>query len=150
MLTLPYPPSANRYWRTYMPKGFKAPVTTLSPEAKEFKEAVRKRAMVARTKPIDGLVVVQFTLHPHRPLDWVKRVKVDPHNWDSTVQCIDLDNACKVLMDALKGVAFGDDSLVRRIVAERALPDEHGARVEVMVTPFVRSGDCVQPQLELA
>jgi crossover junction endodeoxyribonuclease RusA len=25
-LVLPYPLSANRYWRTYMPKGFKAPV----------------------------------------------------------------------------------------------------------------------------
>ncbi len=29
-LVLPYPLSANRYWRTYMPKGFKAPVTVYS------------------------------------------------------------------------------------------------------------------------
>ncbi len=29
-LVLPYPLSANRYWRTYMPKGFKAPVTVCS------------------------------------------------------------------------------------------------------------------------
>lgn len=37
-LTLPYPISANRYWRTYLPRGCAAPVTTVSPEAQGVSE----------------------------------------------------------------------------------------------------------------
>ena len=93
-LTLPYPISANRYWRTFMPKGFKAPVTTISKEAKDYKAAV---AMIARCagirKPITGRVAVSYVLYPQRPLDYIKRMRLDPMGWDDTVQCIDLDNA---------------------------------------------------------
>jgi crossover junction endodeoxyribonuclease RusA len=54
------------------------------------------------------------------------------------VQCIDLDNARKVLYDALKDVAFGDDKWVRADSAERMEPDEHGARVVVTITPIAK------------
>jgi crossover junction endodeoxyribonuclease RusA len=49
------------------------------------------------------------------------------------VQCLDLDNANKVLLDALKGVAIDDDKWVRRLTAERMEPDGE-ARVVVTVT----------------
>ncbi|MFX7793104.1 RusA family crossover junction endodeoxyribonuclease, partial [Acinetobacter baumannii] len=65
--------------------------------------------------------------------------------WDDTVRCIDLDNAKKVLLDALKGVAIEDDQWVRRIVAERMEPDADGARVVLTVTPL----SVVQPQAGL-
>lgn len=135
-LTLPYPPSANTYWRTYMPKGFKAPVTVVSSEAKAYKAAVCHLARMAGVRtPISGRVAVAIRLFPNRPLDWVKRAQKDPEGWDDTVKCIDLDNANKVLFDALKGVAIDDDKWVRRIVSERMEPDGE-PRVEVVITPI--------------
>lgn len=136
-LTLPYPISANRYWRTYMPKGFKAPVTTLSSEAKAYKAQVLHLVRVAGiTRPITGRVAVSYVLYPNRPLDYKRRMSKDPLNWDDTVQCIDLDNAQKVLLDSLKGIAMEDDKWVRRITAERAEPDGEG-RLVVTITPLV-------------
>lgn len=136
-LTLPYPLSANRYWRTYMPKGFKAPVTTLSAEAKAYKNAVKLIAKEAGVlRPIMGRVAVTIRLYPNRPQDWAKRVKIDPAAWDDTVQCLDLDNANKVLFDSLKGVAIDDDKWVRRINSERMEPDGE-ARLVVTITPIV-------------
>jgi len=136
VLTLPYPLSANRYWRTYMPKGFKAPVTVVSSEAKAYKATVAGLARIAGVKkPITGRVAIAYTLYPNRPQDWAKRAKADPLAWDDTVQCIDLDNAQKVLFDALKGVVIEDDRWVRRIEAERAEPDGE-ARLFVTITPL--------------
>jgi len=133
-LTLPYPLSANRYWRTYMPKGFKAPVTTLSAEAKAYKNEVKLLAKQAGIlRPITGRVAVSILLYPHRPQDWQKRIKIDPKAWDDTVQCLDLDNANKVLFDSLKGVAIEDDKWVRRITSERMEPDGE-ARLVVTIT----------------
>lgn len=133
-LTLPYPVSANKYWRTYMPKGFKAPVTTLSTEAKEYKKAVARICKAAGIcSPILGRVSVSYKLFPARPQDWQKRAKKDPLTWDDDVRCIDLDNANKVLMDSLKGIVFEDDKWVREIIAVRAEPDEEPARLEITI-----------------
>lgn len=72
-LVLPYPISANRYWRTYMPRGFKAPVTTISKEAKDYKAEVGWLAKAAGIrKPIPGRVAVSYVLYPERPQDWAK------------------------------------------------------------------------------
>lgn len=129
-LRLPYPISANRYWRTFMPKGFKAPVTTVSNEARSYKAQVGWIAKAAGVlTPIAGRVEVAYTLYPKRPQDWKKRAEKDPLGWADSVQCIDLDNAQKVLMDSLKGVVFEDDRWVRRIVADRAEPDGEGRLV---------------------
>jgi len=136
VLELPYPPSANRYWRSFVPRGHQRTVVTLSEEARVYKSTVgwlaRKAGVV---KPIAGRVAVFFTLFPQRPLDWERRARRDPDGWDDDVRCIDLDNANKVLLDALKAVVFEDDRWVRRIEAERAEPDGQ-ARVLVRVTPM--------------
>lgn len=144
-LTLPYPISANRYWRTFMPKGFKAPVTTLSSEAKAYKEQVGWLVKAAGIRePITGRVQIDVRLYPHRPQDWQKRMRDNGARWDDTVQCIDLDNANKVLLDSIKGIAIEDDKWVRRIVAERMEPDGE-ARVVVTITPL----SVEQPQAAL-
>jgi len=136
-LVLPYPISANRYWRTFMPKGFKAPVTTLSSEAKEYKKQVAKIVHAAGIiAPIDGRVAVDVALYPHRPQDWQRRARKDPECWDDDVQCIDLDNANKVLLDSLKGLVFNDDKWVRKLFGERMEPDGE-ARVVVTITGLV-------------
>lgn len=148
-LTLPYPISANRYWasRTVTPRGGKSFTTTyVTPEAKAYKAQVQKLALVAGVrKPIAGRVRVEFTLYPNRPQDWQKRMRKDGAAWDDTVQCLDLDNAQKVVLDSLKDVVFQDDAWVREISARRAEPDEFGARLVAVVTPLAVE----QPQTDL-
>jgi crossover junction endodeoxyribonuclease RusA len=93
----------------------------VSDEAKAYKEECGWRAKLAGVRePMMGPVEVRFRLVP------ANRV------------CMDLDNALKVSIDALKGIVFADDSQVYRLVAERADPDpQGGARLEVEVLPLV-------------
>jgi len=145
-LVLGYPPSANLYWRTVVPPGAKFANTYVSKEAKDYKRQVRIAAYEQGVrKPIAGRVFVAIELYPHRPQDWEKRARRDPMSWDDSVQCLDLDNARKVLYDALKGVAYADDAWIRRDAGERMEPDELGARVVVTIEPIVRSSP--QPAL---
>lgn len=140
-LVLPYPISANRYWasRTVKPRGGGKPFTTtyVTKEAEAYKAQVQELAWMAGVlKPIAGRVKVEFTLFPNRPQDWQKRMRKDGAAWDDTVQCLDLDNAQKVVLDSLKEVVFEDDRWVREIHARRAEPDEHGARLVAIITPL--------------
>lgn len=143
-LTLPYPLSANRYWKAITIPGRTMMVP--SKEAKAYKAEVGYLARHAGiTRPIEGRIAVDVLLYPKRPQDWAKRASRDPLAWDDTVQCLDLDNANKVLFDALKRIAFEDDRWIRRIVAERMEPDGE-ARVIVRIRPL---GVPVHPQGEL-
>jgi len=142
-LTLPYPISANRYWRSRAVKGVS--MTYVSPEARAYKQQVAWLAKAAGVRqPISGRVCVSYVLYPKRPQDWAKRAEKDPLGWDDTVACLDLDNAQKVLFDALKGVVIEDDKWVRRIEAERAEPDGE-ARLVVTITPLA----VITPQASL-
>ena len=135
-LTLPYPISANRYWRTFMPKGFKAPVTTVSPEARSYKAQVAHMCKAAGIKqPISGRVEIDIKLFPKRPQDYAKRMQKNPDSWDDDVQCLDLDNVNKVLFDAIKGIAIVDDKWIRRITSARMEPDGE-ARVVMTIRPL--------------
>ena len=131
-LTLPYPLSANRYWRPVKLGKHISIVPTK--EAKQFRIDIlglcRSQGVV---KPITGRVHVDVKLYPKRPLDWQKRMRQDGAAWDDTVMCIDIDNANKVLLDALKDVAIEDDKWVRRLTSERMEPDGQ-ARVVVTIT----------------
>lgn len=137
-LTLPYPISANRYWQTRVIRkagtAQHMAMTYVSAEAKAFKERVGWLAKQAGVRaPIAGRVAIAYTLHPHCPQDAHRRARRDPVGWEDTVQCIDLDNAQKVLLDALKGVAIEDDKWVRKISAERGAPVE-GGKLVVTIT----------------
>jgi crossover junction endodeoxyribonuclease RusA len=130
-LTLPYPPSSNRYWRTAVVCG--RAQTYPSDDAKAFKSEVRALALQAGVrKPIEGRIAIALQLYPQRPQDWVKRARRDPLTWDDDVRCIDLGNCEKVLSDALNGVAWVDDKQHRRILLERMEPDGE-ARVVVTI-----------------
>ena len=139
-LVLPYPISSNAYWshRVVTPKGRRAmALTHVTHEAKAYQRDVQMLAKQAGIRsPIAGRVALIVRLFPARPQDWARRAAKDPDGWDDSVRSIDLDNALKVLLDALKDVAFNDDSWVRRIDAERCEPDERGARVEVEIAPM--------------
>jgi crossover junction endodeoxyribonuclease RusA len=143
-LTLPYPISANRYWR---PVKLGAHISIVpTKEAKDYRKTVAALCFAQGvSKPIPGRVAVTLQLYPHRPLDWQKRQRQHGAAWDDTVQCIDLTNAEKVLMDALNGLAFEDDKRVFRYQAERMEPDGE-ARVVITITPMQASHP-TQPDL---
>ncbi|KWE25703.1 RusA family crossover junction endodeoxyribonuclease [Burkholderia territorii] len=145
MLTvkLPYPISANRYWHPVRI----GPRITIVPtkEAKAYKAEVAVLCRAAGMKPITGRVHVHIDLYPQRPQDWQKRMRQHGAAWDDTVRCLDVDNARKVVYDALNGVAFEDDGRIWSDSATRREPDGE-ARVVVTITPIV----VAQPQAGLA
>ena len=109
-LELPYPPSSNKYWRrsgVHMHK---------SNEARAYQAQVAliaKTQLPPGTKPREGEVWLE--VHVRRP---AKRG--------------DLDNSLKVLLDALKGIAFVDDSQVVELHAYR-MDDREAPGVTVRV-----------------
>lgn len=143
-LTLPYPISANRYWRP-VPIGKHITIVPTK-EAKEYKAQVAKIARAAGLAKLhDNRVDVLIELYPHRPLDWKKRQRLLGPWWDNSVQCIDLGNCEKVLADALQGVIYTDDKWIWNEYKHRKEPDEKGARVVVVITPLIEP----QPQAGL-
>lgn len=151
-LVLPYPISANDYWSSRVVRSKKTGknivLTFVTDEARSYKQDVGYRVLAAGIrKPIDGRVSVDIRLFPQRPQDWAKRAQKDPDGWADTVRCLDLDNARKVLYDALKGIAFADDKWIKRDSGEICEPDEHGARVEVIIRPLIRAP--IAPELPL-
>lgn len=134
-LTLPYPISANRYWRpVHLGKHISIVPTK---EAKAYRIEVATLARKAGVRqPLSGRVELQVQLYPNRPQDWKTRQRKHGQAWDDTVMCMDLGNCEKVLSDALNGIAWNDDKQHRRILLERMEPDEHGARVVVTIKPL--------------
>jgi len=86
-MTLPYPPSANRYWRNGKHG------TYVSEEAKAFKQTVAQIGMVERVPMVEG--PVSLTVHVFRPQ-----------------KSGDLMNREKVLSDSLQGVVYKDDKQI--------------------------------------
>lgn len=117
-LVLPYPVSANRYWRTVVNKRSGRAMTFVSKEAEAFKEHAALLAKLGGYRsPLAGPVELRVRLVPKNGI------------------CMDLDNCLKVTIDALKGIVYGDDAQVYRIVAERAEPDGKGS-LEVEAMPM--------------
>lgn len=137
VLVLPYPISANRYW-----KAITIPGRTMMAPTKEAKAYKSEVGFLARqygiAKPLDGRLALQVRLYPRRPQDWAKRARHDPDGWADTVMCIDLGNCEKVLSDALNGIAWHDDKQLHDIHLIRCEPDERGARVMVTIDPVHR------------
>jgi crossover junction endodeoxyribonuclease RusA len=131
-IVLPYPLSANRYWRPVPIGGHVTIVPTK--EAKAYRKDVATLCAAAGIrKPLQGRIWVDVQLYPHRPQDWQARQRKLGEEWDDGVRCIDLDNANKVLLDSLTGVAIEDDGWVWRLSGQRMEPDTEGARVVVRI-----------------
>lgn len=94
-LTLPYPPSANNYWRVF--KG----IVTKTPEARRYQKFARLKAMTeGAMRPLLGPIVLELVVYRPRRIG-------------------DLDNALKIVLDAMQGVLYVDDTQVVEIHARR-------------------------------
>lgn len=106
-LSLPYPPSANRYWRNFRGR------VVVSEEAEVFKRRVADLCEHAGIVPVEGRVGI--TLDVFRPR-----------------KSGDLDNSIKVCLDAIQGWAYLNDNQVVTLIAHRE-DDKTNPRVEVQV-----------------
>jgi len=131
-LTLPYPVSANRYWKAVTIPG--RTMMAPSKEAKAYKAEVSKIARAAGlAAPMACRVGLWLRLYPARPQAWARRTRLDPAGWDDDVRCLALGNCGTVLADALQGIVYVDDKLIWRQHKERMEPDAKGARVELAI-----------------
>ena len=121
-LILPYPPSANRYWRIFRGRAVQ------SADATAYKRHIWA---LARSNGISDTnlapVALELILRPLRPLDGDRRERLYGADWHLSLRCLDLDNSIKILLDALQGVAYANDKQVRSIKIERGTPVNGGA-----------------------
>jgi len=110
-VTLPYPPSANRYWRSIVIKG--AVRVLVSKEAKKYRAACKIIAAAAFKRPMEGPVGIRLLVY--RPL-----------------RLGDLSNRIKVVEDVLQGFAYDNDAQIECIEARR-FDDKINPRVVVSV-----------------
>ena len=108
-LLLPYPISANRYWRNMNGR------LVVSKEAMEYKRTAKHEAIVGRCKPLQGQVSVSLYLHP----------KLTTKGKASETR-LDLDNCVKVALDSMNGIAYADDKQITRLFAEIGEPMQGG------------------------
>lgn len=118
-LVLPYPPSANRIWRSIVIRG--AVRVLISREGHEYRRDV-KSALGGRTQAagacLTGPVAVQIAAYPP---DRRRR---------------DLDNILKAALDALTHAGvWADDSLIAALRVERMGVSDR-PRLEVIVEPM--------------
>jgi len=106
-LTLPYPPSANLYWRNAHGR------THVSTSAKEYKKSVQTLCLLHRVQPLHG------------------RLKVTIHLWRPR-KAGDLDNRIKILIDALQGAAYANDKQIVELHAYRH-EDKRNPRADVEI-----------------
>lgn len=115
-LTLPYPPSTNRYYRNV------GGHMVLSAEGRAYKKAVADAALVAGVRtPFDGSVGVAVSVY--RPQ-----------------KSGDLDGRLKGLLDSLQGALYLNDSQVVEIHAYR-YDDRANPRAVVCVTAVPRPAE---------
>jgi len=123
-LILGYPPSANRYWRIFRNRA--VPSAAAVAYKREVWAVARSSGI---SDPTIAPVSLALILRPVRPLDADRRERLQGPDWHIALRCIDLDNALKVAIDALQGIAYANDKQVRSIHIERGLPVDGGALV---------------------
>ena len=107
---LPVPPSANRWWRNVDGR------MVLSQDARRYKEHAGPHALAQGVRQIRRPSQVALTL------TWYRGRKAG-----------DLDKRLGILLDALQGIGYENDSQVVRIVAGRSDAEPHQPRMEIEI-----------------
>ena len=119
MITLPYPPSGNRYWRVYKSKIVK------SQEARIYQNAVRLLAINWRRKFWDGRLAARLELYAPN------RIKMD------------LDNSAKVVLDALQTAeVYENDSQIDDLHIIRCGIEKNG-KIVITLSKIMEPEQCL-------
>jgi len=110
ILTLPVCPSSNRWWRKWRGRMVK------SEQAREYQANAATLAIMQRIPKIDKPLEVCVTIR-----------------WFREALRGDLDKRYSIMLDALQGVSYDNDSQIAEIHAYRHL-DRESPRMEVIVT----------------
>ncbi len=126
-LVLPWPPSANHFKNITVPKGWRRPLISLTPEAKEYRRELVRLIRRMEVKPLKGNLIFEAVLFP------------------PDLRARDVDNPVKCMFDALarrqfksgnwfEG-CFANDKQIRKMIVEfaEATPVKPG-RVEVKIS----------------
>lgn len=116
---LPYPISTNVYWRNFRGRMVR------SSAAIAYKDEVGWMAKASKLQLFTVPVMVMLVLHPVRPADAEKREKKD-RLWGLGVRRIDIDNAQKVALDALQGIAYENDRQITFLSIRLGQPVKDG------------------------
>jgi crossover junction endodeoxyribonuclease RusA len=108
-LMLPYPPGANRLWRLAQGRQI------VSKAAIAWKQEALWRARAAGVRPMAGAVAVDLVLHPRLTA-----------KGRASATRLDVDAPIKITLDALQGVAYGNDKQVVQVSARIGMPQPGG------------------------
>lgn len=133
-LTLPYPITANDFWRTraIISKGKPMAVVYQTAEAEGWKEHAGLLAKVAGFKEPTARPIELRFVHHHKALVFSAHHKRKIRNGN----VFDLDNVLKVSIDGMKKIVFNDDKQVKRIAAEYG-PETPEGKLTVEVREFI-------------
>jgi len=106
---LPYPPGANRLWRSAGGR------TIVAPEARAWKREAALLVRAAGARPSEHGVAVEMILHP----------RLTANGAASRVR-LDVDAPIKPALDALQGVAYIDDRQVLSVSSRIGSPVRDG------------------------
>jgi crossover junction endodeoxyribonuclease RusA len=109
VLTLPWPPALNHYYR------YVGPRVLISRTGRDYKERAALAAAVAGVRPLAGPLAVDLYLYRPRKAG-------------------DVDAYAKCLLDAMQGHLWGDDKQIVELHLYRR-DDKVNPRVEVRVWP---------------
>lgn len=111
MIELPFPPSLNTYYRTFMGR------ILISKDGREYRKRVAQLMFLDRARESHGRLAVEIRAYPPD-----KRRR-------------DLDNMMKAALDALTHAgAWGDDSQIDDLRIVRCATDKDEPRIEIIVT----------------
>lgn len=112
----PYPISLNAYLRLFDNRSYR------TKEANEYKATFQRLAREAGVvEPIDGFVEVSIIIYPKLTKTAIKMSKKDPLYY-LKIQCLDVDNCLKVLLDSFNKVIYTDDKKIVNLTIKKGVP----------------------------
>lgn len=112
----PYPISLNAYLRLVDNRSYR------TKEANEYKATFQRLALEAGVlAPIDGFVEVSIVIYPKLTKTAIKLSKKDPLYY-LKIQCLDVDNCLKVLLDSFNKVIYTDDKKIVNLTIKKGVP----------------------------
>lgn len=112
----PYPISLNAYLRMANNRSFR---TKAANDFKaKFISLAKEQGIL---EPLEGFVEVDIIIYPKLTETGLKLSKKDPL-WYLKVQCLDVDNCLKVLLDSFNKLVYTDDKMISKLTIKKGIP----------------------------